>query len=642
MTLSARLKTNAALFAGVILIISLLFGMVLNMQRAAFERAVVAEDFLRGSYELNSLSNRYLRYPGQRPKEQWQLVIDRLAKDLSNVAPDHPVRGAITNRMSRNLGHMKILFADLVEANENRPGAVRTAAGNDIFERQKAQLTDLIIKRSRDVTLDAERLAAFANRDVANISRKIIIFNPIVAVLLAALTLWMSLRIGRSITVPVSRLRAGVEKVGSGNLEHRIGITTNDEIGQLSAAFDRMTERLQATTVSRDELLREVAERQRTEEALKQSERFLSTIIENAPACIKLVAADGTLVKMNAAGLAILGAVSLEQVQGKSIYPLVFLPYRTAFMKLTNAVFQGRSGTLEFEAIGINGKRLWLSTQAVPLYDNAGNVTALLGITFDITERKQAEKERDRLLADLARSNKELEQFAYVASHDLQEPLRMIASYVQLLEKKYKGKLDEKADKYIHFTVDGANRMQKFIEGLLAYSRITRRGAAFVPVDMNAAFDVAVANLAAAIRESRARVTKEDLPPVSGDETQLTQLFQNLIGNATKFKMPDTSPLVHVSAKKESETYVFSVRDNGIGIDSAHADRIFLIFQRLHTQAEYPGTGIGLALCKKIVERHRGRIWVESAPGKGSTFFFTIPVHLSMEQEERGEKDRVE
>jgi light-regulated signal transduction histidine kinase (bacteriophytochrome) len=242
----------------------------------------------------------------------------------------------------------------------------------------------------------------------------------------------------------------------------------------------------------------------------------------------------------------------------------------------------------------------------------------------EIVVRKLAEEDLQKALSELERSNRELEQFAYVASHDLQEPLRMVASYVRLLEKKYRGQLDEKADQYIHFAVDGALRMQKLIEGLLAYARIGR-GGEFMPVDTNDVVSQVVSDLSESLQESRAVITKDDLPTVTGDETQLIHLFQNLIRNAVKFRKPEVPPQVHVSAKKEGKEWVFSVRDNGVGIDQAYAERIFLIFQRLHTREEYPGTGIGLALCKKIVERHHGRIWVESAPGEGATFFFTIP-----------------
>lgn len=257
--------------------------------------------------------------------------------------------------------------------------------------------------------------------------------------------------------------------------------------------------------------------------------------------------------------------------------------------------------------------------------DETGRIVRSVGMVHDITERKLAEQERERLLQEVQRSNKELEQFAYVASHDLQEPLRTVENYLQLLERKYKGRLDDKADKYIHFAVDAVQRMWKLIEGLLAYSRISRKGEEFKPVDLNDVFSTALSNLSVSIRESHAEISKDELPVVPGDATQLVQLFQNLLGNAIKYRKPDRGPRVRVSVKKAGIEHLFSVQDNGIGIDPKDHDKVFQIFRRLHSRTEYPGTGIGLALCKRVVERHHGHIWVESVPGEGSTFFFTLP-----------------
>jgi signal transduction histidine kinase len=241
--------------------------------------------------------------------------------------------------------------------------------------------------------------------------------------------------------------------------------------------------------------------------------------------------------------------------------------------------------------------------------------------------RKKAEEELKKTVAELERSNAELEQFAYFASHDLQEPLRMVSSYTQLIEKRYKDKLDADAHDFINFAVDGAKRMQQLINDLLTYSRVGTRGKPLEPASCKKILHAAIANLDVAIRESGAAVTHDPLPPVMADETQLLQLFQNLIGNAVKFhgKKP---PHVHVSAKPQGNKWVFSVKDNGIGIDPQYFERIFIIFQRLHSEG-YPGTGTGLAIVKRIVERHGGRIWVESEPGKGSTFYFSIQSAVS-------------
>jgi light-regulated signal transduction histidine kinase (bacteriophytochrome) len=266
-------------------------------------------------------------------------------------------------------------------------------------------------------------------------------------------------------------------------------------------------------------------------------------------------------------------------------------------------------------------------TLAQDLADRAAmaisNARLFTQVQTELAERKQAEAALAQQTEELHRSNVELQQFAYVASHDLQEPLRMVASYTQLLGRRYRGKLDSDADEFIAYAVDGANRMQTLINDLLAYSRVGTRGKEFETVDCAAVLDQASANLKIAIEESGAVVTHDRLPVVLGDASQLVQLFQNLIGNAIKFRGTEP-PRIHVAAEQRGAEWVFSVCDNGIGIDPQYVERIFIIFQRLHTRADYPGTGIGLAICKKIVECHGGRIWVEPQADQGSRFYFSI------------------
>lgn len=252
-------------------------------------------------------------------------------------------------------------------------------------------------------------------------------------------------------------------------------------------------------------------------------------------------------------------------------------------------------------------------------------------LKIDIAARQQAELELALKAQELARSNADLERFAYVASHDLQEPLRMVASYTQLLARRYKGKLDADADDFIGFAVDGANRMQHLIQDLLSYSRLTTRGKTLELTETRMACENAVKNLQQAIKDSDAAVVVEDLPAVLGDATHLAQLFQNLIGNAIKYR-GDRAPEIRVAATAKEADWIFTVKDNGIGIEPQYFERIFQMFQRLHTRKEYSGTGIGLAICRKIVERHGGSIWVESRPGEGSTFLFSIPRAERIEQ----------
>ena len=242
----------------------------------------------------------------------------------------------------------------------------------------------------------------------------------------------------------------------------------------------------------------------------------------------------------------------------------------------------------------------------------------------DITERKKSRTELERVAAELKRSNEALAQFAYVASHDLQEPLRMVASFMQMIEQRYRGKLDADGERFIAFAVDGAKRMQRLIRDLLELSRVQTRAKPLVPTDSAEVLRNVRANLLLLITESHAEITHDPMPTVMADGSQLAQLFQNLIANAIKFRGANP-PRIHIGARRDSSHWEFSVRDHGIGIEPRFAEKIFRIFQRLHPDGDFEGTGIGMAVCKEIVERHGGRIWVESQPGQGSTFFFTIP-----------------
>jgi light-regulated signal transduction histidine kinase (bacteriophytochrome) len=253
-------------------------------------------------------------------------------------------------------------------------------------------------------------------------------------------------------------------------------------------------------------------------------------------------------------------------------------------------------------------------------------MVAVLGSQIGLfIERVRAEAQLRQTTDDLARSNTDLQQFAYVASHDLFEPLRMVTSYVQLLRDRYKARLDRQAEEFIAFALDGAKRMEALIHDLLAYARVDTRGRSLEPTEAERVFQEAVANLKVAIEESGAAIEHGPLPRVRADRVQLSQVFQNLLGNAIKFRGTEV-PRIEVLACRRDNEWLFSVRDNGIGIDPKQFERVFIIFQRLHTRQEYAGTGMGLAICKKIIERHGGRIWVESVPGKGATFFFTLPV----------------
>lgn len=284
---------------------------------------------------------------------------------------------------------------------------------------------------------------------------------------------------------------------------------------------------------------------------------------------------------------------------------------------------QGGMGLIEFRGLTSAGDTIYIEARA-NIYHGKDGVSGVVGMLTDITERKRVEQAVRNYAKELNRSNAELEQFAYVASHDLQEPLRMVGSYLQLIEQRYGERLDGDALEFIEYAVDGANRMKKLIQDLLTFSRVQRSNTQFHLLDMNGVFTQAKRNLQFVIDETQAEVTTDPLPTtIRGNEPQLVQLFQNLIGNAIKFR-GNKVPCVHISVHEQDENWAFTVADNGIGIESKYVERIFVIFQRLHSREQYEGTGIGLAICRKIVEQHRGHIRAESIFGEGTTFHFTI------------------
>lgn len=258
-----------------------------------------------------------------------------------------------------------------------------------------------------------------------------------------------------------------------------------------------------------------------------------------------------------------------------------------------------------------------------------GHIKALENVNnqleMEVTERSKAQDALDAANTDLERSNRELELFASVASHDLQEPLRTITSYIELLAHKYGDKLDQQADQYMGFIMDGAHHLQTLINDLLAYSRVGTRAKPFAPVKMDSVLDQVLGGMKKTIAESNTQVERDELPEVLGDDVQLAQLFQNLIANAVKFRKNEAASRIRVTIKEDGDEWIFGVHDNGIGIDPQYSERIFQIFRRLHTREEYEGSGMGLAICRKIVEHHGGRIWVESTRGEGSSFYFTLP-----------------
>jgi PAS domain S-box-containing protein len=371
----------------------------------------------------------------------------------------------------------------------------------------------------------------------------------------------------------------------------------------------------------------DITARRQAEERLRQSEERFRRTFELASSGLAHVGLDGRFLRANRRVCEIFG-YSEQELCALTVKDISHPEDRDLADGPRAKVIAGEmdSARLEKRYFRKDGRMVWVNIAIAMERDAEGRALYAISVLDDVTERKNAEAALRRAHEELKRSNSELEQFAYVASHDLQEPLRMVSSYTQLLGRRYGEKFDSDARDFMGYIVDGAARMKQLIEDLLAYSRVGTKSTEFKPVELERSVRRALSNLKGAIDDSGAIVTYDPLPAAASDEVQLAQVFQNLIGNALKFRS-QSAPRIHVAVDEKAAQWEIAVRDNGIGIEPQYFERIFMLFQRLHDRGEYPGTGIGLAIVKKVVERHGGQVRVESKLGEGSAFIFTLPKH---------------
>jgi PAS domain S-box-containing protein len=372
-------------------------------------------------------------------------------------------------------------------------------------------------------------------------------------------------------------------------------------------------------------LVTDVTERRRIEDALRESESRFRALVNASAEIVWTTDADGSVTEDSPSWSAFTGQ-SQQQRRGFGWLEAIHPEDRGSVAEWWGRTVEERApANTEYRLRHGSGEWRTTAVRAVPLLDAEGAVKGWVGMNVDITDRKKAEQEAARVNAELRRSNQELEHFSYAASHDLQEPLRMITNYLQLLEKRGAGRLNGEDLEFLHYATDGAQRLKALIQDLLRLARAGTQPLKLTPVAAASVLETARVSLSAAIEESGAAVTAGELPHIVADGNLLAQVLQNLIGNAIKFQKPGTRPEVHVSAWRHGPDWVFAVRDNGIGIEARHLERVFKMFERLHGAEDFAGSGVGLAIAQRIVERHGGRIWVESTPGRGSTFYFTVP-----------------
>ena len=682
-----KIRTFIALGVFLSIVVALLAGVALLVVakdvREAFKQDQTAETVYHDMLELSALTGDYLLFREERAREQWRIKYDALGKHLASVsgADADPVIAS----MRDHFGHLGETFAQLTVslAEDLRRG----------LEPGSSELSKLLVSqvfdRSQAMNSDATLLLRRANDDLNdNAVRSVVLVVVLLAVILSTgLGLW--LMTGVRIVPQLRKLQEGTAVLADGDLSHRMEVRGNDEIADLGHAFNAMTERLTTTLASRDALNREVTERKRTQAVLATISRLRERFIAEADPMVMFDALLKDILDLTDSEYGFIGDVLTKGDGSRYLKMYAFSNiawddetrrfYEAnkdkgfVFEKLDNlfglvvtsgeAVIANEPGTDPRRAGLPPGHPPLNAFLGIPVYFGSrlvgeiglanrpgGYDEALLSYLepvidacaqiimarWDQEARAEAEARVVRTAGRLKESNTELEQFAYAVSHDLREPLRMVVTYLQLIAATLKGKTGSDIDEYIDFAVDGGKRMDQLIHDLLDYSRITTKGETFRATTSAEALEEALENLKLRIEETGAEITHDDLPEVTADRSQLVRVFQNLIGNALKYCDPQCPPRIHVGARHGKGTWNFSVADNGIGIGKEHFEKIFAVFQRLHGREVYEGTGIGLSICKRIVERHGGRIWVDSEVGKGSTFHFTLAVAPPSREEELG------
>lgn len=571
------------------------------------ERAVLAEDLHARAHLLGDLSTQYLLTRDDRQLAQWRSEHVAFGKELASLSAEGAREEEIRSVLEESWQGIGQVFEE-VAADPAGP-----AAGENGVPASWSQVAEV----NRGLVQDALDLSVLLRIEKERVDGQstLLVFSLIAV--FAAFLLASYLLNFRQVLTSIAALQEGTRAVGSGDLSFVLPAPGNDELGELGRSFNRMTADLRALTASRTELEAEVARRTEVEdrlrrslEALEQKEAELGSaavFLSESPFPVMRVDGRGAVLYTNPAGEAVLEAWGIRA--GDRFSP-------TLCDEVAVSLELGVMRELEASC-----RSTVYSIAMVPVPDQ-GYVNLYFSV---ITRRKRAEEALEAQADRLRRSNEELERFAYVSSHDLQEPLRSVVSFSQLLERRYRGRLGPDADEYIAFIVEAGVRMQALIQDLLQLSRVSTRGSSPHPVESSVIFEDVLRDLSPAIEASGGVVERGPLPRVNADPTQLGQVFANLLSNALKFHREGVPPSVHVSAVPDGRFWRFAVEDNGIGIEAEYFDRIFVIFQRLHTRDEYEGTGIGLALVGRIIELHGGRTWVASTLGQGSTFFFTLP-----------------
>ena len=574
-----------------------------------------SQEIARNVASLLTLTVEFTVYGGDRPTLQWRARHAQLVQTVEQaLARESPPHQALVE-LSQTVLDLLPLFDKLED--------IFHTTGSELTQRRREFMVERLVSESQEL-VEARYRWATAIRDEQAAEQRI--FSVIVLAapgLLLLLIVGLAWLVGRRVLLPLARLQQATTAIQRGELSARCDGEARDELGDTGRAVNAMAESLLAANGA---MRAEVAQRREAEGQLRRAEQQLRRVMDSSPLGMSVCDKRGQCLYTNPVLQRIAGITAERALAGGAYTVLHPEDRERVIAGWDAAVASGAAQVSEHRYLRPDGTLVWVRRHMAPLMPDDYSDGAVTMVE-DVTERRDLDLVLAARTTELARSNEELERFAYVASHDLQEPLRMVTSYGQLLVRRHQAQLNAEAREFLEFMVDGGQRAQALIADLLSLARLNSQARPMTRVALEAVLADALHELRTPIREAGATVTHDPLPTVTADARQLGQLFQNLIGNALKFRGP-AAPVIHISAAQDAGAWRITVTDNGIGIEPKFFERIFVLFQRLHLRSEYEGTGIGLAICKKVVERHGGRIGVHSERGRGSTFSFTLADRL--------------
>jgi len=619
MKINTKLKIAVLAPALMALIVSLTLVYSYMAMKEVQENGDIVRRIRSSLTEINSFIYTYALYHEERPKQQFLVEHDSLMSLIAGIRLRDPEQQQLLNSIRTNSESLKVTFLRLLSNYEHAGDYGK----HELYADAEDRLIGQLLVRYREMDTDASRLRRLVDDGIRKTQVWTISFIFIFMVGTAIPLMIILYVMMRSTNASLAVLRKGTEVVGAGNLEYRISMSGQDELAELARSFNDMTDELREVTVSKDQLQKEMDERKRAEEELRLSEEKFAKAFAGNPAAIAMTSLDGLFLEVNDTWMALTG-FSRDEVIGRFAREINIWPNSEAASRFVKGLREKGSIQDWEQELHKKSGEVFVAQLSAQILTVRGE-DLILSAFLDITGRKQTEAEREKLISNLEAANKELESFSYTVSHDLRAPLRAIDGFSQMLLRDIGDKLDSESARKFNVISNNSKKMGQLIDDLLKLSQAARAPVHFERININSVVEDVWKEILAGNPGRKMELVIGELPIARGGRTLLRQVFSNLLSNAVKFTKNREKAEIEVSGSNSGDFNSYCIQDNGVGFDMRYYDKVFEIFHRLHSEREYEGTGVGLAIVRKIIERHGGKIWAESRPGEGTTFYFTLP-----------------